>query len=542
MKSHETADRRVDHLVERLKDDALNENEVAEVQDIIRNQPQARRRFVQLLFLAADLREVVGNWHGQATFSRETHRGLRAAWASVAVFAAAAAIVLMVWQPWAPQKGAGGNSVAAAVIHDPAADAIAVITRVRNPKWAESTTLPMEQLVAGDLMSAGALELVSGLVQIDFYSGATVILEGPAKFHVDAPDSGRLDYGNLWAHVPPPARGFRIESSNFDLVDLGTEFGMRVNRAGDGEVHVLKGEVEFVPKAGSGAERLLKTGQGMELAADGKSQEIIARPDIFTASDQLDAEASASFKRWQIYQTKLRNDPDTLVYYDFQNLSNWDRTLPNVAAAGVPNSDGAIVGCKPSAGRWPGKGALAYTNSSHRVRLDVRGTFQDLTLSCWFRMDSQASPEVALLHPQTKQDYFIHWGLVNVNGGAAHSHFSQSFPAEGVKKQRRHYHCDWNLLRMSKVGHWMNLSLVFDSEAGKVSHYQNGELIGVQAIEDNMPLGIGISDIGNWPFQEWATGTQWEVRNMVGAIDEFLIMKRPLSEDEISELWEAGRP
>ena len=545
MKGHESNSRRVDHLVERLKDDALSESELAEVKDIIRNQPAARRRMVQLLYLAADLRDVVRSWQGQAN-SKVVPIGIRrTAWSAAALLAAAAAIALMVWKPWVPNIGVGSvvKAPLEAPVHDPASDAIAVMTRVRNAKWGAATSLAENQLKQGGLISAGVLEIESGLVQIDFYSGATVILEGPAKFMLENPGLSRLEFGTLWANVPVPARGFKIESSAFDLVDLGTQFGMRVDRSGDGQVHVLEGEVEVLSKSSSpGQERLLTTGQGMELGMDGTSQEIAARPDMFTGSNQLNAEANKNFKRWKEHQNRLRNDSDTLVYYDFQNLSNWDRTLPNVAMSGPANTDGAIVGCKLVEGRWPGKGALAYENSSNRVRLNVPGTYEDLTLSCWLRVDDRVSRQMAIFHPETKQERFIHWSLINPEPGVLHPHFAQSYYDEESKEVRLHYHANWNLMRSSPAGNWINLALVYDSKAGKVSHFENGELIGVNEIENPELLGIGVADIGNWPYHEWARGTEWEVRNLVGAIDEFLVSKRPYSSEEIRRLWTEGRP
>ncbi len=544
MKPHETTDRRVDHLVERLKDDALSESELAEVRDIIRNQPQARRRMVRLLYLAADLRDVVGNWHGRMVSKPNVPIMQRAVWTAVGGLAATAAVFLLVMQPWnrvGPEVGGATGGVVEAAAHDPDSDAIAVIARVRDPKWMEGTTIPESQLEQGALVGAGTLEIESGLVQIDFYSGATVIVEGPAKFGIVESGRGSLEHGNLWAHVPPPARGFQIESGVFNVVDLGTEFGMKIRPDGTGEVHVLDGEVKVVSeKAGTKRERMIEKGHGAVLLADGGSHEIPARPEMFAISGKLDVEEMERFSKWQDFQTTLRKDPDLLIDYDFQDLSLWGRTLPNMAEYGPSDTNGAIVGCGVTEGRWLGKGALEFRNSSHRVRVNVPGRYDSLTLACWVRLDAQKSAEMALLHPETNQEFFVHWGLVNIQGGGMHVHFAHSFPDEDGEELRRHYHCDWNLLRNGSLGKWMHLAVVFDNAAGRISHYQNGELIGVSEIVDKKPLGIGISDIGNWPSHEWAKGTIWEVRILIGAIDEFLILKRAWSQDEVRAHAELG--
>jgi hypothetical protein len=88
----------------------------------------------------------------------------------------------------------------------------------------------------------------------------------------------------------------------------------------------------------------------------------------------------------------------------------------------------------------------------------------------------------------------------------------------------------------------MHVAATYDSKAGQVSHFHDGKLIGINEIKEPRPLGIGIADIGNWPYHEWAEGTEFEMRNLNGAIDEFLIFKRALSPDEITQVFEAGRP
>src|SRR6185436_1902405 len=57
--------------------------------------------------------------------------------------------------------------------------------------------------------------------------------------------------GTLAATVPPKAHGFAVSTPRARVVDLGTEFGVRVNVAGQTDVHVLQGEVTLAPTASS---------------------------------------------------------------------------------------------------------------------------------------------------------------------------------------------------------------------------------------------------------------------------------------------------
>ena len=101
----------------------------------------------------------------------------------------------------------------------------------------------------------GRLVLKTGHAQIEFYSGATVILEGPAEFRVVSRTEGYCASGKLRATVPPQAHGFRIGSPSVNLVDRGTEFGLNVT-GGKTAVHVFKGEVHlYAPAAADGSDR-----------------------------------------------------------------------------------------------------------------------------------------------------------------------------------------------------------------------------------------------------------------------------------------------
>ncbi|MEN1679714.1 MAG: FecR domain-containing protein [Planctomycetota bacterium] len=97
------------------------------------------------------------------------------------------------------------------------------------------------------------LQLEAGYAQVTFDDGAKVIVQGPADFRIDSSGQGTLNFGKLTALVPRRAVGFRIETPTTDVVDLGTEFAVGVERSGKTEVHVKSGEVvvwEREPPAG----------------------------------------------------------------------------------------------------------------------------------------------------------------------------------------------------------------------------------------------------------------------------------------------------
>jgi hypothetical protein len=107
-----------------------------------------------------------------------------------------------------------------------------------------------------DMRPGKELRLEQGLAEIEFDRGARVILQGPAGLDLLSGSSARLVYGTLTARVPMQARGFSVLSPRGMIVDLGTEFGLSVDRKGATTVRVFKGEVEAFPLvAGPGGDR-----------------------------------------------------------------------------------------------------------------------------------------------------------------------------------------------------------------------------------------------------------------------------------------------
>ena len=151
----------------------------------------------------------------------------RAVWPGRWAWAAAAALVLGVAGWWLER-------------FDPAN---ALIVRMESATWDTSQVSPQ----VGGAMEAGRLRLTSGLVELRFARGATVIVEGPADFEVLGPQHAFLHQGRVVTRMAAGTKGFILESPRGRLVDLGTEFGVSVGPSGDTEVHVLEGKVEAVP-------------------------------------------------------------------------------------------------------------------------------------------------------------------------------------------------------------------------------------------------------------------------------------------------------
>jgi hypothetical protein len=133
---------------------------------------------------------------------------------------------------------------------------VAAVTRTYECVWSENSAA---WWAGADVYADQRLELRQGLAEITFARGAKVLLEGPATFTVAGNGRGFLGDGSLVATAPKGAEGFTIQTPALAVVDLGTEFGVRVeDQKGTGDVEVFQGKVELQAAAKDNPENTLR--------------------------------------------------------------------------------------------------------------------------------------------------------------------------------------------------------------------------------------------------------------------------------------------
>jgi ferric-dicitrate binding protein FerR (iron transport regulator) len=141
-------------------------------------------------------------------------------------------------------------------------DSVATLVFADDCQWAAQ-----QRPTEGQRLSAGALQLERGLAVLRFDGGAAVILEGPAELGIETRGSARLVAGRLTVRAPDEAAGFTVHTPASEVVDLGTEFAVVVEKNGATEVHVLEGEVAY-SKPGSPQEQADVLGAGKAVRYD----------------------------------------------------------------------------------------------------------------------------------------------------------------------------------------------------------------------------------------------------------------------------------
>ena len=78
----------------------------------------------------------------------------------------------------------------------------------RHSGEALNITSKQDNLNSGRILESGLLEFDSGIIQLEMFSGATLILQGPLKINLLDPMKAQFFHGSVRARVPKQAQGF----------------------------------------------------------------------------------------------------------------------------------------------------------------------------------------------------------------------------------------------------------------------------------------------------------------------------------------------
>ncbi len=190
---------------------------------------------------------------------------------------------------------------------EPAVVSVGRITGMVDCVWVNTEDVPFhDRVVLGTKYM-----LKSGLMEITYYTRATVILQGPCTYTAESAAGGFLSLGKLTARVEKKRGGegkrgrlanstspanpvssstphlplspspplFSVRTPTAVVTDLGTEFGVEVDKSGAVETQVLDGMVQVatLPQAGiAGASREVRRGEAVRVTAKGTTIQRVA--------------------------------------------------------------------------------------------------------------------------------------------------------------------------------------------------------------------------------------------------------------------------
>lgn len=134
---------------------------------------------------------------------------------------------------------------------------------------------PRGPIGEGKRLEAGRVELESGTAVFRFDCGAELVMVGPAAIELESSASVLVAYGDVVVQATDGAEGFVVKTPTSEVIDLGTEFAIKVNRSGETEVHVLDGKVSYRKLAADDEfAQILRAGEGVAIDEHGRQKAI----------------------------------------------------------------------------------------------------------------------------------------------------------------------------------------------------------------------------------------------------------------------------
>ncbi|MGB7328128.1 MAG: LamG-like jellyroll fold domain-containing protein, partial [Rubripirellula sp.] len=408
-----------------------------------------------------------------------------------------------------------------------------------------------------------------------------LLLRGPADLELRSVDAILLREGAASCFVSEIGQGFRIATDEMEVIDVGTAFSIDVHRDRESEVHVLEGSVEIKSPKREVLE--LKERHAIRMSDTGPI-DVGYSPDRFPQPASLRAlQRDHGDKRhaaWQTNARKLATDPTVLLHYTFDDAGEGSPIdgprqvggqshgveVSNHAIGSGKASNGAVIGCDWTEGRWPSKSAILYRNADDRVLFQVPGVYRSLTFMAWIRIDALTQPITSLMMTEapsrrrrfastesqiasdavrrrlTSTVQSVRWELNQQQSNVLFSIGHGSGPPRDWRYEK--FPAANAATNADLWGKWILVGVTCDTQRHQVVHYLNGAEIGQGELASDAPLLLDFMELGNFGIStdELERSAGLSQRRFYGAIDEVVIAERVFTPTELRSLWEIGRP
>ena len=421
----------------------------------------------------------------------------------------------------------------------------AVLRKTFDVAWPHETP----GFIEGSLLQPGPFAFESGIAVIDFFCGATLVVEGPAQLDVISDWVVSVDKGRIEATVPPAAQGFIVKAANTDIIDLGTRFALDMSQ-GRAQVAVIDGEV--ILRGEQFDDDHLQAGERALLDPTTTNTDFLPSiPCLNVILRQSDDNEKNLYAAYQSFIEELASDTRLIALFPAEPTLK-RRRLPNIALTEYA-SPGRLIGpAETVPGRFGNESVgVLLSRPGSRIRTKIKGTFSAYTFSCWVKINSLEHEYNALFLSDGYENGEPHWQIrhdgklmFSVMVDDSQEVFYSTGPTSPPIQDKGFHHVYFSkpFWSPSMTGQWVHLAAVYDPAAQIVSQYVNGEAICQETIQDKFvihDLHIGNAEIGNWgqPFRKTP---DFAVRNLDGIIDEMIILNAALSPDEIRDIYIAG--
>lgn len=419
---------------------------------------------------------------------------------------------------------------------DPITDPfVATLALARGCEWASSSPPP-----EGGAMLPGGYELVRGKANIVMDSGASVLVEAPARFHLIGANRLLLKEGELAARMADLAtEPFIVDTPNAMAIDRGTEFTVGVDENQQTEILIQDGAVEIHEQESgrrSGKRLTADSGFRTSHAGQGKTFKKTSSSRFGLVHDWADT--GRGYWHWSFDESE-----GTLVIEDGSGISD-QRFDGRLRSKQVD---------KHLPDRLAGKfgGALAFNGGPGRsiVRTSCPGIAgaRPRSVAFWVRIPRDAKDSEA--------QSMVSWGAREASGARWHLEWNQSSQPGATGAIRTDVNGGYVVGSTDlRDGEWHHVVGVFTGGLGadvasSVKHYVDGKLEAVSASRKQFvatAIWGGVSDrhVPELPVRFGMRAAAFSERAQFfrGDLDEVYIFNTALSLDEIGDLMENRRP
>jgi len=425
----------------------------------------------------------------------------------------------------------------------PSKGLIGTLCRSIDARWLD----PSGTLRDGCDLYSGPLHLAKGYAEIQTDQGATIILQAPVELELESPSQLVLKRGSVTVNIEHSQTHYVVRTPSASVVDFGTEFGVYVDSIGDTYAHVYQGEVEL--RSGDNPLQFtsslkLTRGQGGQANAGGLRPWNAGAQAPFIRSEEFAIRCKAAkgspYHRWKAWSLEVSRDPDLVAYYTFERDPQQPGVLVNMARAtagrlnGTIKSDSLIDTSAWNQGPWPEKTALtfdrarsSYVEVASDPDLGINGP---ITMAAWICVsDPKDGGHIAACRlDRSTINYQFGYRSPNSPYWTRRMHLARKVGTDTSSVR------DWAFSEpVAEQFGWIHIAATHDNHT--VRYYINGSLV----------------DAKSWIYKqerveaELLIGTTYhgyDESRFDGRMSELAIFKRVLSEDEIRDMYQAGKP
>jgi hypothetical protein len=427
----------------------------------------------------------------------------------------------------------------------PVQQVVGRVSQSANARWL-SESGPVSQ---GSDLYSGPLVLREGFAQIELNSGVRVLLESPVTLNLETTSRLFLDEGRLVVNIEQSSvERFVVRTPNSTVVDYGTQFGVEVEKTGQTNTHVFKGQVEL--RQGSDP---LKFKNKLELQA-GQSGCVNLSDELVPVAAMPQRFISVMPARYELAVKKTK----PLYYWRFD--SDEDGILKNEMEPGV-HEESRLYG---SLGSTDGPDLGVAKNTALRLTdrkedyailrrcTDEADKAEAFSVAMWIRPEkpTQDNNRIVFVKLFTKHDVepagFGNRSTIGFTGSNRFSFdvFCPLKPTEQISDEETVSSTHRVASGPVQLGRWHHVVAAY-TNSNQVNLYVNGQLEATTRISSDIkpvsPEMIWVVDSRRWDKADSASESKVLENTFMCDIDEISQYNRELSAEEVRMLYEAAQ-